>query len=116
MAPVAQKSVGLRFRTFRADCITFCNLTGNTRPTDVLVKTRYTQIWAYNRDGKQLWTSKNPAGCQTAHQVRPMDVDGDRKDELVVGYAMLNADGSSRWDLHKRQEDGRPPGLCPTHA
>jgi len=89
-----------------ADCITFCNLTGNARPTDVLVKTRYTQIWAYNRDGKQLWSSKNPAGCQTAHQVRPMDVDGDGRDELVVGYAMLNADGTSRWDLHNARNMG----------
>jgi len=23
---------------------------------EVLVKTRYTQIWAFQRDGKQLWT------------------------------------------------------------
>lgn len=82
-----------------SDCITFCNLSGGPRPTDVLVKTRYTRIWAFNRAGKQLWTVEMPGGYRTAHQPLPVDIDGDGVDEIVAGYAMLNADGSVRWSL-----------------
>ena len=79
------------------DCIVFCNLTGGNRPTDVLVKNRYHQIWAYNRTGNLLWTIKDPGGYRTAHQPRPIDIDGDGRDEIMAGYAMLNPDGSIRW-------------------
>jgi hypothetical protein len=37
-----------------SDCITFCNLSGGKRATDMLVKTRYSQMWAYNVDGDLL--------------------------------------------------------------
>ena len=77
----------------------FCNLTGGDRPTDVLVKTRYSQIWAYHRDGQLLWTAEMPGGQRTAHQPRPVDLDGDGRDEIVAGYALLQHDGSLRWAL-----------------
>jgi len=79
------------------DCLAFCNLSGNDRPTDVLVKNRYRQIWAYSREGDLLWTVKDPGGYRTAHQPRPMDIDGDGRDEVMASYAMLNHDGSVRW-------------------
>jgi hypothetical protein len=79
------------------DCLVFCNLTGGNRSTDVLVKNRYHQIWAYNRNGKLLWTIKDPGGYRTAHQPRPIDINGDGRDEIMAGYAMLNPDGSVRW-------------------
>ncbi len=79
------------------DCLTFCDLAGKGRPTDVLVKNRYDQIWAYSAEGKLLWTSERPGGCRTAHQACPIDLDGDGRDEIVAGYATLNPDGSVRW-------------------
>jgi hypothetical protein len=79
------------------DCLVFCNLSGGNRPTDVLVKNRYHQIWAYNLTGKLLWTIKDPGGYRTAHQPRPIDIDSDGRDEIMAGYAMLNPDGSVRW-------------------
>jgi len=79
------------------DCLVFCDLRGTGHKADVLVKDRYQQIWAYSNKGDLLWTSKKPGGSATAHQPRPMDIDGDGKDEIMAGYAMLNADGSVRW-------------------
>lgn len=79
------------------DCLVFCNLSGGKHPSDVLVKTRYGQIWAYDYEGKLLWTVKEPAGYRTAHQPRPIDINGDGRDEIMAGYALLNADGSIRW-------------------
>lgn len=87
------------------DCIVFCNLSGSDHPTDVLVKNRYRRIWAYNGAGKLLWTVSDPGGYRTAHQPRPMDLDGDGRDEIMAGYAMLNADGSVRWVFKSKKVD-----------
>lgn len=90
------------------DCIVFCNLFGGNRPTDVLVKTRYHQIWAYDQSGTLLWTITDPGGYRTAHQPRPIDLDGDGRDEIMAGYAMLNSDGSVRWIFKSQKvEQGR---------
>ncbi len=82
-----------------SDCITFCNLSGGKRASDMLVKTRYGQIWAYDVDGKLLWTVQKPGGYRTAHQPFPIDLDDDGRDEIIAGYAALNHDGSLRWRL-----------------
>ncbi len=84
------------------DCLVFADLSGRGRPTDVLVKTRYTQIWALDSAGRQLWTVQKPGGFLTAHQPLPVDVDGDGREEILAGYALLGADGAVRWVL----EDG----------
>lgn len=93
------------------DCLAFVNVSGNLRPTDVLVKTRYTQIWAFNREWKQLWTVTNPGGYRTAHQPVAVDLDGDGRDEIMAGFAMLNADGSTRW-VFKSQTVEQSHGHC----
>ncbi|MCL4789048.1 MAG: hypothetical protein KJ070_20015 [Verrucomicrobia bacterium] len=93
------------------DCLVFVNLSGNSRPTDMLVKTRYTQIWAFSRDWKQLWTVENPGGYRTAHQPVAVDLDGDGRDEIMAGYAMLNADGTTRW-VFKSQKIEQGHGHC----
>ena len=85
------------------DCLVFCNLSGPDRPRDVLVKDRYHQIWAYNTAGELLWTVRDPGGYRTAHQPRPIDLDGDGRDEIMAGYAMLNADGSVRWVFRSKR-------------
>ncbi len=88
-----------------SDCLVFANLSGNRRASDVLVKTRYGQIWAYDHDGRALWTVKNPGGYRTAHQPRPFDLDGDGSDEIMAGYALLNADGTLRWTYRSETVD-----------
>ena len=40
-----------------------------------------------------------PGGQRTSHQPRPVDLDGDGRDEMMAGYALLNSDGSVRWTL-----------------
>jgi len=85
------------------DCLVFCNLSGKSHPCDVLVKDRYHNIWAYNQQGKLLWTVRNPGGYPTAHQPLPIDLDGDGRDEIMAGYAMLNSDGSIRWIYKSKQ-------------
>jgi hypothetical protein len=87
------------------DCIAFADLAGRGRPTDVLVKDRYHNIYAYGYSGALLWHVADPGGYLTAHQPRPIDLDGDGRDEIAAGYAMLNADGSVRWTLKSSKID-----------
>ncbi len=89
-----------------SDCITFCNLSGAKRPTDMLVKTRYEQIWAHDAKGRLLWNVTKPGGYRTSHQPFPIDLDGDGRDEIMAGFAMLNSDGSLRWTIPSL--DGKP--------
>lgn len=88
-----------------SDCLVFCDLSGVGRPTDVLAKDRYENIWAYNRAGELLWHVNLPGGYRTAHQPRPMDIDGDGRDEIMAGFAMLNHDGSLRWVYESKTTD-----------
>jgi hypothetical protein len=88
-----------------ADCLVFCNLTGGPHATDVLVKDRYSRIWAYSREWQPLWQVENPGGYRTAHRPLPIDVDGDGRDEIMAGYTLLNADGTERWTLRSEQVD-----------
>ena len=87
------------------DCVVFCRLSDRDGPSDVLVKDRYHRIWAYNTKGELLWTVRDPGGYRTAHQPRPVDLDGDGRDEIMAGYAMLNADGSVRWVFQSQAVD-----------
>ena len=82
-----------------SDCLVFADLSGQGRATDVLVKTRYGAIWAFTEAGRLLWTVENPSGYATAHQPLPLDIDGDGRDEVLAGYALLNSDGTVRWTL-----------------
>ena len=81
------------------DCLVFADLAGRGWASDVLVKTRYSQIWALDHSGRLLWTVQKPGGFPTAHQPMPVDLDGDGRDEILAGYAMLNPDGQVRWAL-----------------
>jgi hypothetical protein len=77
-----------------ADCILVANLTGKTRPSDLIIKSRYEQIFAYDADWKPLWTWKG----NTGHHPAVGDVNGDGRDEVLVGYALLAADGKPIWE------------------
>ena len=82
-----------------SDCLSFADLSGSGYPSEAILKNRYHQIWAFDIQGRELWTCRNPAGKMTAHQVHAVDIDRDGRDELIVGYAMLNSDGSTRWNM-----------------
>ena len=80
-----------------ADCITFANLRGGEHASDIIIKTRYTKLWAYTSDWEELWSWTPSDGYKTCHHPTPVDLDGDGKDEIMAGYTMLDDDGTEIW-------------------
>ncbi len=79
-----------------ADCITFADLRGVGRPTDVIVKTRYEKLWAFTGEWEPLWEWA-PTDHRTCHHPTPGDLDGDDKDEIIAAYTALDDDGAPLW-------------------
>ena len=87
-----------------ADCITFANLRGGPRARDIIIKDRYTQLWAYTDDWKLLWHWK-PDKYKTCHQPTIIDIDGDGRDEVMGGYTMLDDNGHELWTMKSDKVD-----------
>ncbi len=88
---------GYPFDRLNVDAIRLCDLTGKGRPTDILIKDRYKKLWAFNCDLKFLWTYDAPVN--TGHFPYTRDVNGDGRDEVFVGYDLVDADGRRIFSL-----------------
>jgi MYXO-CTERM domain-containing protein len=71
------------------DCIMIANISGKAVPQDIVVKDRYNQVWAMDNLGKLLWTYQGITG----HYNVPFDMNGDGKDEMFVGFVVLDQQG-----------------------
>jgi len=91
--PEAKKPAD-KFDRILGDCIYFCDLSGKGRDSDMIIKDRYWHVWAYNEHLEPLWTQK----CKTGHYPYAYDVDGDGKDEVAVGYSLIDDDGTFLWN------------------
>lgn len=85
------------FDRLNIDSIRICNFTGKDRPSDLLIKDRYKQLWAYDCDFNLLWSYTAP--LNPGHYPFAYDFDHDGKDELFVGYDLLDSDGTRLWSL-----------------
>ncbi len=83
------------FDRLNPDGIRICNFRGLEHPSDILIKDRYCRVWALDDQLNPLWYSKSPTN--TGHCPLPVDVDGDGRDEVLVGYCLLDGDGSELW-------------------
>ena len=92
------------------DSIYFCDLTGSGRPDSILLKDRYRNAWAYDRELRLLWSFSGNLG----HFPFARDVDGDGKDELAFGYHFLDHDGACRWTV-KYQEHADNVAIVDLH-
>jgi hypothetical protein len=75
------------------DAIFIANFSGNPTPQDILLKDRYSKIWAMDKDFNQLWYYPG----NTGHSLLPFDFDGDGRDELVNNYSLIAHDGQEIW-------------------
>lgn len=92
--------IGVPFQTYaferiNPDGIRICNFRGKDRPSDILIKDRYCRVYALDEDLNLLW--KYQSDKNTGHCPLPVDINGDGKDEVLVGYNMLSAEGKKLW-------------------
>jgi len=87
--------VGWPYERILGDCLHICNLSGGPRPQEILIKDRYNNLWALDNTFKELWHVK----AVTGHFPISYDVDGDGRDEVLVGYTLVDHDGCILWEL-----------------
>ena len=83
------------------DSLFFCDLRGNGAPRDVILKDRYWHLWAFTDRLEPLWD----LGLNTGHYPFAADIDGDGKDEIAIGYSLVDHDGRLLWSHDRDLED-----------
>ncbi|MBQ9764690.1 MAG: hypothetical protein IJW18_00670 [Lachnospiraceae bacterium] len=75
------------------DCIIIANLTGNPIAQDIILKNRYFDMWALDKDFNLLWKHHGNIG----HFPLAVDLNQDGYDEVMAGYDFLSHDGKLLW-------------------
>jgi rhamnogalacturonan endolyase len=81
------------YEIYSGDAMAFVNVSGGKGRTDILLKNRYNRVWVFNKDLKPLWEGKT----NTGHYPFPIDLDGDGRDEIFIGYSLWNHKGQRLW-------------------
>jgi len=84
------------FDRLNVDAIRIVNVSGHDRPSDILIKDRYSRLWVYNNKLELLWdfNYKN-----TGHFPYSHDFNGDGRDEIFSCYNMIDSAGRLVWTL-----------------
>ncbi len=95
--PLTSLEEGLDGRIYRTvgDSFCFCDLTGSGYPDSMILKDRYWNAWAYDREFKLLWHVPG----NTGHYPFAADINSDGRDEVLLGYHLLTADGAENHSL-----------------
>jgi hypothetical protein len=108
---VLNGKTGIKKRKFSipkhaTDVIIFANLTPN-KELDLIIKNRYSSIYAYDYKGNELWSIINPQKPPflTAHYPRILSMDDDEYDELLIGFTLIDNNGSTIWTLNEKTFD-----------
>ena len=99
--PPTSKPPYNRFPRILGDAAFFCDLRGTGRAADLIIKDRYSTVWALDESLDVMWQ----AHCNTGHYPYAADVDDDGRDELMMGYTLFDDDGRVLWTLEDRLQD-----------
>jgi hypothetical protein len=84
------------FSRLNVDAIRIVNVSGNKRPSDILIKDRYARLWVYDNDLRLLWKFNHN---NTGHFPFSCDFNRDGKDEIFSCYNMIDSSGKLMWEL-----------------
>jgi rhamnogalacturonan endolyase len=90
-----------KFPRILGDSLYFCDLRGTGRDADLIIKDRYQSLWALDDRLHVLWHAQ----CNTGHYPFAEDVDGDGRDEVMMGYTLFDDDGTKLWSLDQMLSD-----------
>jgi hypothetical protein len=71
------------------------NMAGSKQSADIIVADDYQTVWRYDGDLHLCWERSAFHG----HRTCLYDIDGDGRDEALVGFHLLNADGETIWQV-----------------
>ena len=97
------------------DSLAFFNLSGKAGRQEILIKDRYNSFWVFNNKLELLWKGQG----QTGHFPFPFDLDGDGRDEILIGYSLWDHTGRQLWSRDselKDHADGVMMGNLSGHA
>ncbi len=77
------------------DCIMICDLEGTGYAQNIIVKNRYHKAWALDKEFNVMWEHEG----NTGHYPWCYDLDGDGRDEVILGYDVLNYKGETLWTI-----------------
>jgi rhamnogalacturonan endolyase len=83
------------FDRLNGDSLFFADLSGQGARREILVKNRYGALWALDANLNVLWMR----GCKTGHSPFVSDLNGDGRDEILIGSTLLDADGKVIWSM-----------------
>jgi hypothetical protein len=101
LPPIASEVKDRPYELNIGDSLMFVDLSGAGRASEILLKDRYRGFWIFDRALKLLWEGTG----QTGHYPYPVDVDGDRRQEFLIGYTLWGADGKPRWTHDTKYRD-----------
>lgn len=84
------------FYRLNVDAIRVADFRGLGYKGDFIIKDRYQNVWAYDGDFNNLWRYHHK---NTGHFPYIYDFDNDGKDEMFVGYDMVDDDGKILFTL-----------------
>ena len=99
--PVAPEAKERPYDLLSGDSIAFVNLSGHPQRREILLKDRYRHFWLYDNQLRLLWQGEG----QTGHYPYPLDIDGDGREEIVIGYALWDHTGKQLWSRDAELRD-----------
>lgn len=75
------------------DSVAFVNLSGGKTASEIILKDRYKYFYVFDKDLKLQWRGSG----QTGHFPYALDINGDGREEFVVGYALWSPEGKQLW-------------------
>ncbi len=81
---------------FACDSITIADLDGTGYAQNIILKNKFSQLWAFDLNLNILWTFQGNLG----HAPVIYDLNGDGYDEIVAGYNVLSSTGELLWKVN----------------
>ena len=78
---------------FACDSITIADLEGTGYAQNILIKNKFSKLWALDFNLNILWSFEGNLG----HTPFVFDLNGDGKEEIIAGYNVLSSDGELLW-------------------
>lgn len=83
------------FERVLGDQIVFADVRGLGKPKDIVFKDRYNNLWVFTDTLEELWSYTG----KLIHTPLVYDIDGDGRDEIFAGDALLDDSGRVIWKL-----------------